>query len=363
MMIALSGDLVRNDGIQESTVIIEDGIIKEVADGKDSNAAPQVIEGTIYPGLVDMHTHLGDHMARGFLPPDLREVVLPGGIKHGFLRTSSDDQKILSVRRSLNEIKPGVTRIFDYREGGLEGIRILGEATDVNSPVINILARPGSEEHLEEILLRSAGLGMPSLESCSLELREITRKGGKLFSFHASELFREPIEKILELDPDLLIHMISATDRDLKDLADSNIPVALCPRSNLAYSLPMALQRMQKADIPLALGTDNSISTRQDMFREMEAAWFLLRRNGMEGNEASRSVFAMAIGETLARCGFWNNSDHHAMWWQNGWPSKGDPAHLFVSGKESTGDPFSDLVRFTGQGDVIFTGPRQSLNK
>lgn len=358
MKTVLAGELVLGDGVQEKTILIEDGIIVDSFDGIDTGMDSDTThQGMIYPGLMDLHTHLGDHMARGPLPSSLKDVVLPGGIKHRFLETSDTRTKIESVRRSLDEVKPGVTHLFDYREGGLEGISILNEAYQKYHPNTIILARPGRNDDVVELLKGSQGLGLPSVDSCTEELRDITKKMGKIFSFHASEMYREDIEKILQFQPDLLVHMISGTEEDWISLAEENIPTVVCPRSNFAYSLPLTLAEMNDRDVPLALGTDNSISARQDMFRELEMGWLMLRRNGMEGSRAAREVFSMAVGEKIKNTKLWDLTDSFTGWWESTWPRKGDPAYLMVLDRKEGPDPFSNLVRFTGQDSVLFTGP------
>jgi hypothetical protein len=309
---------------------------------------------------MDLHTHLGDHLARGPLPSSLKDVVLPGGIKHRFLETSDTNTKIESVRRSLDEVKPGVTHLFDYREGGFEGISIFHKAYQKRHPKTFILARPGENDDVGQLLDSSQGLGLPSVDSCTEELRDLTKRKKKIFSFHASEMYREDIERILELEPDLLIHMISGTEEDWTSLAEEKIPTVVCPRSNFAYSLPLTLAEMNEKNVPLALGTDNSISARQDMFRELEMGWLMLRRNGMEGSRAAREVFSMAVGEKIKHTNLWGLMDPFSGWWENSWPRKGDPAHLMVLKKNTDPDPFSNLVRFTGQDSVLFTGPENN---
>ncbi len=360
-MIGLSGRLVLPDGVEDKTIIINEGKIIDIFDGFDNDLddVTDRFQGMIYPGLVDMHTHLGDNLARGALPSDLRQVVLPGGVKDRFLRNSSRSLKVKSIRRSIEEICKGVTSLLDFREGGIEGISILEEAAKGTLSDILVLARPEKRDDVPSLLERSSGLGLPSLDSCNAELREITQKAGKIFSFHASEMYREDIDRILDLHPDLLVHMISGTRDDWNELVNARIPVVVCPRSNFAYSLPLSLAVMNDSGLAIGLGTDNSLSVRQDMFREMEMAWLMLREFGMEGSEAAREVFSMAIGEKMKDTDLITKMGESIRWWEQGWPRKGDPSHLMVldENRKMGSDPISDLVRFRGQNNVLFTGP------
>jgi hypothetical protein len=127
----------------------------------------------------------------------------------------------------------------------------------------------------------------------------------------------------------------------------------------MAYGLELPLHDMLRSGLKLSLGTDNSISSKQDMFREMEAAWLLLRSKGWEGSEASETVFGLASGSSLEGSGIWDKLPSWTKWWEKDWPKKGDPGHLFVisepSGDLWKRDPFSHLVRFTDRSQVIYT--------
>jgi cytosine/adenosine deaminase-related metal-dependent hydrolase len=182
---------------------------------------------------------------------------------------------------------------------------------------------------------------------------------GAIYSVHASELYREDPGPLLDLDPDFAVHMVSGSEDDWKALARAGIPVCICPRANSAFGIRTPLYEMDRAGLRLVLGTDNALVAKQDMWREMEAAWTLLRRGGMGGTEASRRVFEMASGRTLegTRIGAALGAPG---WWAEGWPPVGGPAMLTVL-RVPEGDgwmdaPYDHIVRFSGPEDVI--GPR-----
>jgi hypothetical protein len=187
----------------------------------------------------------------------------------------------------------------------------------------------------------------------------MVKSSGKLFSVHASELYREDISMIMNAKPDQIVHMISGTEDDWSSIEGENIPIVICPRSNLAYDMKPPLPDMLNAGLSISIGTDNSISSRQDMFREMEVAWLLLRSGGLEGGEASRIVFDIAVGASVKDTGILDLLPAWTKWWESGWPRNGDPGHLFVMSKPVgnlwKADPFSQIVRFSGQSQVIYT--------
>lgn len=356
----LRGMLLRPRGAEEAEIVVENGMIEEVYQGR-SRGDPDgsVCEGLIIPSLLDMHTHLGDWLARGDLPPGLEETVLPGGLKHKFLQGCQSSDLVRSVKGAISEVSPGVGMIMDYREGGLEGLRNLKEALDPSSPVVFPLGRVNGSEP-EDILGNSSGFGVPSLDQDGIhDLRKLALKKEKIFSVHASELYREDAEKLVSLKPDQAVHMVSGTGSDWRALAEENIPVTVCPRSNMAYDLEVPLHSMLNEGLSLTIGTDNSISSRQDMFREMEACWILLRRSRMEGENAAREVFDMASGRNLKNTPLGNYIERTIPIWGADWPRKGDPAHLTCVDVKDPDivkrSPFSYLVRFASQEDVLHT--------
>ncbi|MGA1820493.1 MAG: hypothetical protein ACMUHU_05735 [Thermoplasmatota archaeon] len=356
----LRGHILYPDGWSEGAVLLEDGRILEVSDSMGNDLSGDVAhEGLILPGLMDMHTHLGDHGARGFLPPSLEKTVLPGGVKHRYLSSASREEKIASIRASIEEVYPAVTMILDYREGGAEGLELLSEAVQGGGPMICPLARIEKGDDPSAVLEKSSGIGQPSLTDGLHDLRQLTRERMKVFSIHASELFREDIDAIIDLDPDHIVHMISGTEDDWTALSDERIPVTVCPRSNLAYGLEPPIGDMMDRGLMITIGTDNAISSKQDMFRDMESAWLLIRKHGVEGSEASKTVFEMATGMSMKGSGVWDHLPPWTKWWERGWPRKGDPGHLFVldhpPGSLWKRDPYSQLVRFTDRSLVSFT--------
>ncbi len=360
--VILSGKLLFPDGVQEATIGVKDGIIDFVDIGSTSTSDDDTITGTIIPGLLDLHSHIGDHGARGYLPHSLEEVVFPGGSKEMFLEKASHQDMIGSIRSSLEEILPGVTRILDFREGGIEGIGLLEEATPPGSPIVYAFGRPKGEDDINELVNIASGIGIPCLVPGLEGIREICKRAKKPFSIHVSELFREDIGKVIELDPDLVIHMISGNKDDWGQLSERSIPVAVCPRANQAFGLDVPLKDMLDEGLLIGLGTDNALAVRQDMFREMESAWMLLRKGGSEGIEASVQVFDMAVGRTIGGSDLISMLPGFTPWWKTGWPRVGEPAHLSLIKGSTTDDHemiISDIVRFKGQNDVSWTGPSE----
>ncbi|MFO8050509.1 MAG: hypothetical protein R6V01_02275 [Thermoplasmatota archaeon] len=359
--LVLQGEMLFFDGWSEATVTVEDGRIVHFSDGLENTGdAAEVKKGLIFPGLLDMHTHLGDHGARGDLPSGLKECVFPGGMKHRFLERCTLDELVISIKRSLEELHHGVTFVMDYREGGSEGLQAILDALYEGAPRVYSMGRAAEGGDISGILENADGLGIPSLREGLSYLREMARKEHKPFSIHASELFREDIGSIIELEPDQLVHMVSGTEDDWRAVSDKGIPVVVCPRSNMTFNIDVPLHRMLDSGLSMTLGTDNSISSMHDIFREMEFAWILLRKGGPSGTEAARSVFSMAVGRTMDRTDLIGMLPDVVWWWEKDWPRRGDPSNLFTVKEPSDDlwkrDPYTFAVRFLDRSRLSYTG-------
>ncbi|HYS71338.1 MAG TPA: amidohydrolase family protein, partial [Thermoplasmata archaeon] len=113
-----------------------------------------------------------------------------------------------------------------------------------------------------------------------------------LFALHASERVREDVDGVLDLRPDLLVHLTEATDGDLDRVSDAHVPVAVCPRSNAFFGKVLDLPRMVRAGLRLFLGTDNAMVNGPSMLRELEFAWKIAR---LRGGVKPRAILEMAL--------------------------------------------------------------------
>ena len=140
-----------------------------------------------------------------------------------------------------------------------------------------ILARPEKltydKEEINIILENSNGLGLSSISDWEYsELYKIakhTKTKKKIFSIHASERLREDIDLILDLKPDFIIHMNNASESDLIKVKENNISIVICPRSNNFFNLKTNYKIMEKLNINLMLGTDNSMINNPNILTEL----------------------------------------------------------------------------------------------
>ncbi len=286
----ISGTIIAGPDLEpiEGYICVNNGIITEI--GEERTCSSNIIA----PCFVNAHTHLGDSVFKD--PPlgkvsgfrtqkDLDSLVRPpDGLKHKILRETPFKALIESMRKSLFDmIETGTYAFADFREGGVVGIAALNKALEGLELHSMILGRPTDPElplkvlldEVRRVLLHSNGIGMSGTNDLDIkildEIATHTRDLKKFFAIHAGEKNRSDIEKAISLEPDLLIHLTNATKKDLEYVADSKIPVVVCPRSNLITGAGMApIAEMLEAGLRVAAGTDNVMLNSVNMFAEME---------------------------------------------------------------------------------------------
>jgi len=263
----LEGTILRGRSFDlvEGRVVIENGEIAAVEETSTDS------DDVILPAFVNAHTHLGDSIAKeagGGLT--LEELVAPpDGLKHRLLRAASREELVEGMRRSLQFMRStGTGTCIEFREGGVEGVEQLRDAADALDVEPVILGRETTDA-----MEASDGFGASGANDADFEReRRATREAGKLFGIHAGEVDSTDVDPALDLDPDFLVHMVHPEPHQLDRIADSEVPIVLCPRSNAVtdVGLPPAEELAERTT--LALGTDNVMTNSPSMFREMAFA-------------------------------------------------------------------------------------------
>lgn len=284
---------------RSGTVGWEGGIIVEAREGRARDA---IAQGLVIPGLWNAHTHLGDAVVTQELRGTLEELVAPpNGLKHRVLAKAKDEAVIAAMRRAMaTMLRTGTAGFSDFREGGVKGLRLL-YAAQMGLPLDGVaLGRPSglayAAREVAALLRISDGIAVSSyVDWPAGELEKLAadvRRAKKIFAIHCSERIREDIDKVLDLSPAFLVHMVQATDADLERTADAGVPVVVCPRSNAFFGLTPDLPRMLRAGVELRLGTDNAMINVPSVLREMEFAYRVAR---MKGEVPAREIVRMAL--------------------------------------------------------------------
>ncbi|MBN1762729.1 MAG: amidohydrolase family protein [Methanomicrobia archaeon] len=279
--LTLSGTVVAGDDFEaiEGYVVIENGAIKELGEAKVETA----IEGIIIPAFVNAHTHIGDSVIKEPDSMPLEQLVGPEGFKHRILAETPYETLVSAMRATVEDMVATGTQLFaDFREGGVLGVKALKEAFDLaegqNRLRTKIFGRPArglETEDTTELFEVIDGIGISSVADYPLAtvkaLAAETKRRKKMFALHAGERNAEDIPDALELEPDFLVHLLSASPHDFRVMHDKNIGAVVCIRSNLitGSGLP-PLSQMLETGITVGVGTDNVMLNAPDMFSEME---------------------------------------------------------------------------------------------
>ncbi|MFC6976153.1 amidohydrolase family protein [Halomicroarcula sp. GCM10025709] len=260
----LEGTILRGRDFDpvEGRVVAEDGEITGIEEtAVDSDAI-------VCPAFVNAHTHIGDSIAKeageGLTLEEL--VAPPDGLKHRLLRAASTEELVAGMRRTISFMEGAGTGAFvEFREGGVDGVRAIDTAL-ADSPVRSVVLGRETVAAMEQ----ADGFGASGANDDEFGAeRRATRQAGKLFGIHAGEVDASDINPALDLDPDFLVHMVHAADIHLDRVADSDVPVVVCPRSNLSTGVGRPPIEALAERTTVALGTDNVMLNSPSMFREM----------------------------------------------------------------------------------------------
>ncbi|MFW6152880.1 MAG: amidohydrolase family protein, partial [Halobacteriota archaeon] len=317
----------------EGRVVIEDGMITAV------EQASVHADDIVVPAFINAHTHLGDSIAKeAGLDLSLEELVAPpDGLKHRLLEAAQPETRIDAMRRSLRYMETGgVGACYDFREGGIDGVLELRSAAD--GLAIDAVAFGRGDEG---VIAHADGYGASGAADAQFDAqRRAARRQGKPFAIHAGETDAGDINPALDLDPDLVVHMVHAEELHLERLADGRTPVVCCPRSNLVTDVGLPPIESMDEMTTVALGTDNVMSNSPSILREME---FTAKLFDLDPT----SVLAMA---TVNPAAILDRPD--------GVIEAGRPARLVVfdGGSDNLAyavDPASAIVRRASRTDIV----------
>ena len=312
------------DYIDKGYIIINRGIIKGVGSGDYEGGYD---DGPVYegegilacPGFINAHTHIGDSFGKDIgIDSSLETRIHPiHGIKNKILQKSEREHLINFMRSSaISMMRNGVVVFADFREGALQGIDQIKEATSGLSIKSIVLGRPeyyydisqdfyknrkfspGVINLICNILNLADGLGISganeNTDSSLNQYREIIQKKSLkkkyLIGIHASESLetekksitvtgKSEVQRIIgNLSPNFIVHLTNASDMDIQLVAKKKIGIVVCPRANgtLGVGIPK-IAKMLSYGCCIAIGTDNIMINSPDMFRELDYIWKLTK--------------------------------------------------------------------------------------
>jgi cytosine/adenosine deaminase-related metal-dependent hydrolase len=355
----------------KANVVIEDDKIIEITKDKVKIGKKIDARGCIVaPAFINSHVHIGDSIARDVGDgKSIAEIVKPpNGLKHRILEESNPDEVINSMRQSMRDmLASGTTTFVDFREGGLEGINLLEEASK-DIPIQKIVlgrdnsffdpdVKKGKIKSTTKNLLKSCdGIGLSGFGEIRDEvvalIAKICQKHGKISAIHVAEYEKlqndsiettgkSEVQRAIESDLNTLIHITAPVGNDLKLISDSNSSVVCCPRSNgtLSVGIP-PVNDMLKHKINVLIGTDNIMFNSPNMLREMEYALKVTRGYYMEYFSPAE-IFKMA---TINAANAFNLN--------TGCIKEGRTADIIIV-KEFSSNPILSLINRTEPNDII----------
>jgi cytosine/adenosine deaminase-related metal-dependent hydrolase len=295
----IAGGLVRYDN----------GAIVEVTRGR---AERHFADAAIVPGFVNAHSHLEYAVYAGFGDG---QSFGPWIKTHVERKSRLDAEAMVAVARCgvLESLRAGITTTADYSFAGA-AVTAASELGLRATVYLEVFAADPADaqrqfeekrERIEETELVRIGVSPHAPYTCSLDTYRWCLSLGIPVGTHLAESANEnewlehgsgPLQGIpilvpptgkravatLEpvLGPDLLCaHCVEVNDVEIALLAERNVPVAHCPRSNALLGCGIApLAELRAADVRVGLGTDSPASTPSfDVFEEMRTAIYAAR--------------------------------------------------------------------------------------
>jgi cytosine/adenosine deaminase-related metal-dependent hydrolase len=294
-MEALSGTLLvgRSFEPMRGRVVVEDGQIESIEETETTST------DIILPAFVNAHTHLGDSVAKeAAIGLSLDEAVAPpDSLKHRRLAAADRSDLVSAMRRTLRFMqRTGTVSCLDFRESGTAGARALHEAA---APVSLDPFIFGSGK--KSVLDVADGYGASGANDGDFtEQRAACRKRDVPFAIHAGEPDATDIDQALDLEPNLLVHMVHAEQEHLQRVTEQSVPVAVCPRANTVLDVGTPPVRKLLDHTTVALGTDNVMLNPPSMFREMA---YTVRQFDVTAREVLRTATAAGADIVGLDCG------------------------------------------------------------
>ncbi len=307
--------------VEQGYIEIENGKIRSTSAGsyKGSGKKLDAKGFIIIPGLINAHTHIADSIGKDIAAGQRLDArVHPVfGAKKKILQKSLPEHLKTFIRNSaILMMKKGIVAFADFREDGLDGIRLLKDAVDglpikcvtlgrinyySSSPTDAAGLPPEKEEQAKQVIELADGLGISGAnENTDAALAQYRRLAGKkLIAIHAAEsketvkfakvhTGRSEVDRVMEhLKPDFVVHMTNATENEISLVAKSGTGIVICPRANgvLGAGIPKVAQMLGQ-DCLVAIGTDNVMLNSPDILRELDYIWKASRATEGEMLEA-----------------------------------------------------------------------------
>jgi cytosine/adenosine deaminase-related metal-dependent hydrolase len=296
--------------LENGRVRFVDGVIVDVSPGR---ADRHFEDAVILPGIVNAHSHLEYSRYAGFGDGQPFGAWIA---THVARKNLLDDDAMLALARQgvLDSLRSGITTTADYSFSGAAataagelGLRaIVFIEVFALDPTVAEQRFEAKRAQIEETGLLRIGVSPHAPYTCSVDVYRWCLSLGIPVGTHLAESANEnewlehgtgPLQAIAPmlvpptgqravgtlgavLGPELLsAHCVEVDDAEIALLAERDVPVAHCPRSNALLGCGVApLAALRTAGIRVGLGTDSPASAPSfDAFEEMRAAVYAAR--------------------------------------------------------------------------------------
>ncbi|MGP8329353.1 MAG: amidohydrolase family protein [Methanosarcinaceae archaeon] len=321
------------DDIKQGVVVIDNGIITQVA-GSTDETADTIIDakgGVVMPGLVNTHTHAGMTLFRGYADDLALSDWLENHIWPAEAQLTDNDLYVCTKLACLEMIRSGTTAFVDmyiHVDSVARAVEESGMRAALSYGMISIgdSARARSElkegrRFVREWNGRADGrittmYGPHAPHTCSREflglIREYAFEDNVKIHIHILETEDElndmkkaygmcsvnMLDELGFLDNDIIAaHCVWLSDGDIDILNKSGVNVSHNPVSNMKLASGISpVPKMLARGVNVSLGTDGCASNNNlDMFEEMKTAALLHKVNTSDPTVLpARQVLEMA---------------------------------------------------------------------
>lgn len=360
--------------LKRENIVVDDGNIIEISKDSYEGKIIDCEDCIVLPTFLNGHVHIGDSIIKdeGY-GLSLDEMVKPpDGVKHIALSKANDEELIEAMKDAMWEmVKTGTTHFIDYREGGVEGIKLLKEASKDIPITPIILGRDDSfygdnpdlnkvKKAISKILkvadgIAPSGFGEITTEVANL-IAEECRKQGKISSIHVAESMdcqlnsmdkfnNSEVKRAINSNFNQIVHGTNLVDDDLKSIKDSKINLCLCPRANATLGVGVApISEIAKNNIKPIIGSDNLMINSPNIFRELE---FTVKLTSVTQNYNLSPKELLKMATTNISYSYINRHIKKSL------ISENNPAEFIVV-KQMSKNPYLSIINRTCSKDILY---------
>lgn len=288
------------EATKTNVIINDEGRIIKLSPYDEEGEIIDATDCIVMPAFLNAHIHIGDSIVKDVGDGlSIQELVEPpNGLKHQKLKEASDQEIIDSMHETAKEMMlSGISTFIDFREGGLHGVELLKKA--IYDLPINACILGRCDEYYQadttpeqtrlltrELLQHCDGIGLSGVgdidSEIMMQIADVCNQEDKLAVIHVAEYYelqersvqltnQTEIERALRAGFTTIVHATQPILQDLELLMETSPYIIACPRSNGMLSTGMPpVSVYNEVGLDVALGTDNVMFNKPDMFREME---------------------------------------------------------------------------------------------